>query len=82
MRWIAILLLFLTSCSAEYHLRRAIKLNPKYGDSTKIVQLVIVNDTIHDTLLVEAHEFAFTLDSLHNIMDSFNMVYNDSFLTI
>lgn len=77
-----ILLLFLTSCSAEWHLRKAIKLNPKYGDSTKTTQMVIVHDTIRDTIIVPNYQFAFTIDSLRNTMDSFNMVYNDSFLVI
>lgn len=79
---IIVLFLFLTSCSAEWHLKRAIKKNPSYGDSTKTTTLVIVHDTIRDTLFVPDHKFEFTVDSLHNLMDSFNMVYNDSFVYI
>jgi len=79
---IIVLLLFLTSCSAEWHLKRAIKKNPKYGDSTKTETLVIVHDTVHDTLFVPSHNFEFTLDSLHNLMDSFSVVYSDSFISV
>jgi len=81
MRYLIILLL-LTSCSAEWHLHRAIKLNPKYGDSTKITKMVLVHDTIRDTILVPSHRFEFTIDSLRSSLDSFNMVYSDSFITI
>lgn len=81
MRYLIILLL-LTSCSAEWHLHRAVKLNPKYGDSTKITKVVLVHDTIRDTLLVPSHTFDFVIDSLRSSMDSFNMVYSDSFITI
>ena len=81
MRYLFILLL-LTSCSAEWHLKRAIKLNPSYGDSSKNIQMVIVHDTIHDTILVPSHKFSFTVDSLRGVLDSFSVVYNDSFLTI
>jgi hypothetical protein len=79
--WLMILLL-LTSCSAEWHLRRSIKLNPKYGDSTKITTIIVRHDTIRDTLFVPSHNFDFTVDSLRNSLDSFNMVYNDSFVII
>ena len=79
--WLMILLL-MTSCSAEWHLLRAIKLNPKYGDSTKTTVQIILHDTVHDTLLVPSHEFDFTIDSLRNCLDSFSMVYNDSFVTV
>lgn len=76
------ILLLMTSCSAEWHLRRSIKLNPKYGDSTKITTIIVRHDTIRDTLFVPSHNFDFTIDSLRNSLDSFNMVYNDSFVTI
>jgi len=77
-----LLLIFLTSCSAEWHLRKAIKLNPKYGDSTKNVQIIIRQDTIRDTISVPSYDFNFTIDSLRNSLDSFIMVYNDSFVVI
>lgn len=79
--WLVILLM-LTSCSAEWHLRRAIHKNPKYGDSTKTTIQIVLHDTIHDTLFVPSHEFDFTVDSLRNCLDSFSMVYNDSFVTV
>lgn len=75
-------IILIASCSSSWHLHRAVKLNPKYGDSTKITKVVLVHDTIRDTLLVPSHNFDFTIDSLRHSMDSFNMVYSDSFITI
>ena len=72
----------LSSCSAEWHLRKAVSKNPEYGKVKKEVKFIIYRDTIHDTIIVPSHDFHFVLDSLHNYMDSFHMVYNDSFVTI
>lgn len=80
--YIILMVFLLSACSAEWHLHRAIKKNPKYGDSTKVTQIIIVHDTIRDTILIPEHKFSFTIDSLRNALDVYNMVYNDSFLTI
>ena len=80
--FVLLLLVTLQSCSAEWHLKRAIHKNPKYGDSTKTIEMVIFHDTIYDTILVPSHDFSFTVDSLRNCLDSFSLVYNDSFITI
>lgn len=77
-----ILILFLSSCSAEWHLRKAIKKNPEYGKPKIKYELVLYRDTIRDTIIVPHHDFSFNLDSLCNVVDSFNMVYSDSILTI
>lgn len=77
-----ILILFLSSCSAEWHLRKAIKKNPEYGKPKIKYELVLYRDTIRDTIVVPHHDFSFNLDSLCNVVDSFNMVYSDSILTI
>jgi len=77
-----VLLVSLYSCSAEWHLKRAIHKNPKYGDSSKTIEMVIFHDTIYDTIHVPSHDFSFTVDSLRNCLDSFSLVYNDSFITI
>lgn len=86
-RYLIIFLLILSSCSAvkraDWHAHRAYVLNPsKYGDSSKIDIEVILHDTIRDTITVQAHDFSFTVDSLRSCLDSFTMVYSDSFVSI
>ena len=79
MRYLLVLLMFLGSCSAEYHLKQAIKKNPKYGDS------------IYKTIITEKIKTIFIYDTIHgdssfqysrHYLDSVLKVYNDSFTTV
>lgn len=71
--------LFLSACSAEYHLKQAIKKNPKYGDSTykTIITEKIKTVIIYDTLPGDS---SFQYSSFY--LDSLLKVYNDSFTTV
>lgn len=80
---LSIIFLLSTSCSSNYYLKKAIKLNPKLLDSLKITTIIYHTDTIHDTIRVEGHNFKVSLDSLRqSTTDSLNLVYSDSILNI
>lgn len=82
MRYLLVFLMFLGSCSADWHLKQAIKKNPKLGDSSVFQKVIIHNDTIHDTIFVPKKDFEFTLNLLEGLMDSLQLVYSDSFIEI
>jgi len=83
---IILLLLFITSCSAEWHLRKALNKNPQILNNQLFKTTVIVHDTIRDTIKVPQHNFNFVIDSLQQVYarqnDSLVEVYNDSLITI
>lgn len=85
-RIILLLLFILSSCSADWHLRKAIQKNPQILNNQKYKTTVIVHDTIRDTIRVPEHNFQFTIDSIQQIYakqnDSLVEVYNDSLVTI
>jgi hypothetical protein len=83
MRKIIIFLLVLSSCSAEYHLKRAIKKNPRLGDSTTIlvpyykdtnIVINIIGDTSDQTVKYKKWYKQAT--------DSMAIVFNDSFTEV
>ena len=80
--YIILFVLLISACSAEWHLKRALHLNPNLRDSIKVRELVVVKDTIRDTILVESHNFDFVVDSLSNLLGNYALLYNDSFVTI
>jgi hypothetical protein len=82
MRYLLVFLMFLGSCSADWHLKQAIKKNPKLGDSSVFHKVIIHNDTIHDTIYIPKKDFEFTLNLLDGLMDSLQLVYSDSFIEI
>lgn len=85
MRYLLILLI-LSSCSAEWHLKTAVKKNPNILNLRKYKTTVIIKDTIRDTIIVPEHNFQFTIDSIQQSHakqnDSLVMVYNDSLVSI
>lgn len=79
MRYLIFILFLITSCTAEWHLKQAIKKNPKYGDST-YKTVIFKKDTlikIYDTIPGDS-SFQFTLF----YRDSLNKVFSDSFTTV
>jgi hypothetical protein len=78
MRYLLILLI-LTSCSAEWHLRQAIKKNPKYSDSTykTIITEKVKTIFIYDTIPGDSG-----VQYTTHLVDSLRKVYNDSFTTV
>ena len=79
MRYLIFTLFLITSCTAEWHLKQAIKKNPKYGDST-YKTVIFKKDTlikIYDTIPGDS-SFQFTLF----YRDSLNKVFSDSFTTV
>jgi len=79
MKYLIIILALLSSCTAEWHLKQAIKKNSKYGDST-YKTVIFKKDTlikIYDTIPGDS-SFQFTI--LYR--DSLNKVFSDSFTTV
>lgn len=85
MRYLLIILI-LSSCSAQWHLKTAIKKDKNILNLRKYKTTVIVHDTIRDTIRVPEHNFDFTIDSIQQAYakqnDSLVQVYNDSLVTI
>lgn len=85
MRYLLIILI-LSSCSAQWHLKTAIKKDKNILNLRKYKTTVIVHDTIHDTIRVPEHNFDFTIDSIQKEYakqnDSLVQVYNDSLVSV
>jgi len=78
-------ILILSSCSAEYHLQKAIKKNPSYGDSTTKTIYHIIDTTIYKIIEVkgDTNEQIKTWEELKKkIYLQFSEVYNDSFTNV
>lgn len=78
MRYLILILLFV-SCSAEWHLKQAVKKNPLYGQKEKIMVPYYKDTTIYKTIYIPGDS---SLQSSKLIIDSLNRVYNDSFTTV
>jgi hypothetical protein len=78
MKYLLILLLF-CSCSAEYHLKQALKKNPKLGDSAIKYVPYIKDTTIYVKIYVKGDS---TTQNSKQIIDSLQRVFNDSFTTV
>lgn len=83
MKKLIFLVLVLFSCSAEYHLKKAIKKNPKLGDSTTvlvpyykdtIIEVKIIGDTSNQDVKFKKW--------YKQAMDSVAVAYNDSFVQV
>lgn len=83
MKKLILLLLVFSSCSAEYHLRQAIKKNPKLGDSSTImvpfykdtnIVINIIGDTSNQTMKFK--------DWYKQATDSMTISFNDSFVEV
>lgn len=80
MKYIIIILgLFLYGCSAEYHLERAIKKNPKLLDSTVKYVPYQKDTTIYITVYIKGDT---NTQETKRLLDSIQQVYNDSFTTV
>jgi hypothetical protein len=82
-RLIPIILIFLTSCSAEWHLQRAVKKNPKYGQPTTMGVPIIIKETV--TVKVPgdtSQQFMKMLEWYKRAKDSTATVYQDSLLHV
>lgn len=78
MKYLLILLLF-CSCSAEYHLKKALKKNPKLGDSTTKYIPYTKDTTIYVNIYIKGDtgtQFS------KRMLDSLQQVYNDSFTSV
>ena len=73
------LLVILSACSAEYHLKKAVEKNPKYGEKEKIMVPYFKDTTIYKTIYIPGDSSS---QSTKLIIDSLNKVYNDSFTTV
>lgn len=73
------ILVILSACSAEYHLKKAIEKNPKYGEKEKIMVSYFKDTTIYKTIYIPGDSSS---QSTKLIIDSLNKVYNDSFTTV
>ncbi len=74
-----IILLLLTGCSSQWHLKKAIKKNPKLLDST-IKYVPYQKDTIiYRTIYIKGNT---GIQESKRIIDSLQRVYNDSFTTV
>ncbi len=82
-RIILILVLLMSSCSAEWHLKKAISKNPKYGDSTKVYIPYRKDTTIYVEIpgKLDSNQMAFKEWYL-KVKDSTATVYRDSFLYV
>jgi hypothetical protein len=74
-----LLFLILTGCSAEWHLKQAVKKNPLYGQKEKIMVPYYKDTTIYKTIYIPGDS---SLQSSKLIIDSLNRIYNDSFTTV
>lgn len=78
MKYLFIILLFV-SCSAEWHLKQAVKKNPKYGQKETISVPYYKDTTIYKTIYISGDS---SMQSTKLIVDSLNKVFNDSFTTV
>ena len=83
MKKIILLLLVLSSCSAEYHLRQAIKKNPKLGDSTTIMVPFYKDTNIIVTILGDTSDQTKKFKEWYKqATDSMTISFNDSFVEV
>lgn len=73
----------LSSCSAEYHLRQAIKKNPKLGDSTTIMVPFYKDTNIVITILGDTSDQTKKFKEWYKqATDSMTISFNDSFVEV
>ena len=73
------IIIFLFGCSAEWHLKQAVKKNPLYSQKEKIMVPYFKDTTIYKTIYIPGDS---STQRTKLIIDSLNRVYNDSFTTV
>jgi hypothetical protein len=76
-------LLVVSSCSADYHLKQAIKKNPKLGDSTVKLVPYYKDTNIVITIIGDTSDQNVKFKQWYKqAMDSVTVAYNDSFVQV
>jgi hypothetical protein len=76
-------LLVLQSCSANYHLKKALKKNPKLGDSTTVFVPYYKDTTITINIIGDTSDQTVKFKKWYKqAMDSVAVAYNDSFVQV
>ena len=76
-------LLVLQSCSANYHLKKALKKNPKLGDSTTVFVPYYKDTTITINIIGDTSDQTMKFKKWYKqAMDSVAVAYNDSFVQV
>lgn len=76
-------LLVVSSCSADYHLKQAIKKNPKLGDSTVKLVPYYKDTTITINIIGDTSDQNVKFKQWYKqAMDSVAVAYNDSFVQV
>jgi hypothetical protein len=80
---IILLLLVISSCSSQYHLRMALKKNPKLGDSTTKLVPYYKDTTIVFTIVGDTSNQAKKFKEWYKqASDSMTIAFNDSFVQV
>lgn len=83
MKKLIFFLLVVSSCSAEYHLKQAIKKNPKLGDSTTVFVPYYKDTTITINIIGDTSDQNVKFKQWYKqAMDSVAVAYNDSFVQV
>jgi len=78
-----LLLLVISSCSSQYHLRMALKKNPKLGDSTTVLVPYYKDTTITFTIVGDTSDQAKKFKEWYKqASDSMTIAFNDSFVQV
>jgi len=80
MKYLIPFLIFLGACSAEWHIKQAVRKNPSLTDSTKFVKVVVIHDTLYDTVYVPSHKFE--VNNIDGLTDSLTLLFSDSFVEL
>ena len=76
-------LLVLQSCSANYHLKKALKKNPKLGDSTTVFVPYYKDTTITINIIGDTSDQTVKFKQWYKqAMDSVTIAFNDSFVQV
>ena len=78
-----LLLLVISSCSSNYHLKMALKKNPKLGDSTTVLVPYYKDTTITFTIVGDTSDQAKKFKEWYKqASDSMTIAFNDSFVQV
>jgi len=78
-----LLIILLSSCSANYHLKMALKKNPKLGDSTTVLVPYYKDTTITFTIIGDTSDQAKKFKEWYKqASDSMTIAFNDSFVQV
>jgi hypothetical protein len=76
-------LLVLQSCSANYHLKRALKKDPRLGDSTTVLVPYYKDTTIVITIIGDTSDQSVKFKQWYKqATDSMSIAFNDSFVQV